>query len=98
METLYALRGIQAPPDVFVPVLIHCLRDPYGGVQSTAVETLGELGTNALPALSILANMYRASDYGAVRKPELKAALEDAIRKIDPKAAAELGIEETTRF
>jgi hypothetical protein len=98
MQTIYALSGIRAPPETFVPVLIHSLRDPYVGVQTAAVWALGEMGTNALPAVSILADMYRASDFGAVRKPELKASLEQAIRKIDPKTAAELGIEEKTRF
>jgi len=59
---------------------------------------LGELGTNALPAVSILADMYQTSDFETMRKPELKASLEQAIRKIDPNTAAELGIEEKTRF
>ncbi len=92
MQAIYALRGIKAPPELFVPVLIKCLRDPYAGVQSTAVDTLGDLETNSLSAVPILLRMYQVSDYGAVRKPELKAVLERAIPRIDPKTAAELGI------
>src|SRR5262249_2339872 len=29
MQTIYALRGVQAPSEILVPVLIHCLGDPY---------------------------------------------------------------------
>jgi HEAT repeat protein len=86
----YAIRSlyeIGAEPDRVLPVLISALHDPNQMVQSRAVWTLGEWGPNARIAVPVLVDCLNASNGFPVRSEVI-----DALKKIDPEAAAKAGV------
>ncbi len=80
--SMKALGDMHAQPEVVVPVLMRELHDSDLLYRSTAAESLGKYGTNAVPALEDLFGLL-TDEYTVVR---LYAV--NAIRQIDPEAAA----------
>jgi hypothetical protein len=59
MDAIYALRKIGAEPEVVVPVLIQCLKDPDPGVRSYAARALQDFGKDAISAVPALEELSR---------------------------------------
>lgn len=81
-----ALGHIHAEPRLVAPALIESLHDPSEFVRAQAAAALGEYGTNALPELPGLS--LSLSDTNA----DVRTAVTNALRKIDPEAAAKAGL------
>jgi HEAT repeat protein len=84
---IYALGEIHAQPDRVLPVLINALHDPASGVQHGAVWALQYFGPDAKVAVPALAELLNAPyDY------ESRFAATNALKAIDPEAAAKAGV------
>jgi HEAT repeat protein len=78
-----ALGEITAEPERVVPILINALHDPDSQNQIRAVQALGQFGPDAELAVPALAEYFKTS--------HSSAAL-DALKEIDPAAAAKAGV------
>jgi hypothetical protein len=84
---IYALGEIHAEPERVLPVLINALHDPASGVQHGAVWALQYFGPDAKVAVPALAELLNAPyDY------ESRFAATNALKAIDPEAAAKAGV------
>ncbi len=85
LRTAFAIWQITGDAQESLPVLEELLgtEKHYG----PAIQTLGEMGPAALKMLPTLVRLYRDEEVAADR-----LALAATIKKIDPKAAAKLGI------
>lgn len=82
-----ALGRIHADPDIVIPALLACLTDSENDPRAEAVEALGAYGEKAKAAVPRL--------LGYLGKNENKAlwsATPNALKSIDPAAAAKAGI------
>jgi len=84
---ILALGRIHAQPERVLPVLINALHDPASGVQHGAVWALQDFGPDAKVAVPALTNLLNAPyDY------ESRFAATNALKAIDPEAAAKAGV------
>jgi hypothetical protein len=83
-----ALGEIRAEPDRVVPVLTKALRDLDSGVQTDAAVALGKFGSNAKLAAPALVGLLNAQS-----NSENSRVITDALKAIDPDAAAKAGVE-----
>jgi hypothetical protein len=81
-----ALRSISAKPDVVVPVLIGHLGSPAMDQQAWALKCLGEFGADAKTALPAVLTLL--DDHQLY----VRQTATNALRKIDPAAAAGVGV------
>lgn len=81
---LGALGKIHQQPDKIVPFLINYLDDD--NLNTPAAEALGGFGSVAKPAVPKLVSLLKIPD------KDLRHAVTDSLRKIDPEAAAQAGI------
>jgi HEAT repeat protein len=81
-----ALRSISAKPDVVVPVLIGHLSSPTKHQQGWALYCLSEFGADAKTAVPSVLKLLDDS------YPYLRQAATNALKKIDPDAAAKAGV------
>jgi HEAT repeat protein len=88
LYAVHALGEIRAEPDRVVPVLTNALRDPDSGVQTHAAMALGKFGPNAKLAVPALVEYLNARESRTDRSD-----VTDALRAIDPEAAAKAGVE-----
>jgi len=72
-----------------IPLLIESLRSKSGSVRLAAAETLGHFGPKASEAIPLLVKVYHAND---IEVGGSQWVVGKAIKRIDPKAARELGI------
>lgn len=79
-----ALGEIGCEPDVVIPALIACLGDD--DVNDEAAEALGKFGSLAKAAVPKLIPLLKVPD------KDLHTAVVEALRKIDPEAAAKAGV------
>jgi hypothetical protein len=82
----FSLGQIGREPDLVVPVLITNLRDPYHSARWNAACALGKFGDKAKPAVPALLQVLHESD------PDVRDIAADALRQIDPEAAAKADI------
>jgi HEAT repeat protein len=82
-----ALVQVQADPELVIPALIDCLIDPDGHGRPDVVEALGEFGPKAKAAVPLLVKLLE--DHSS---KEIVRAVPQALRKIDPEAAARAGV------
>jgi len=80
------LSRIRARPDLCVPALTASLRDPYETLRRTAALCLVDFGTNAQPAVPELTRLLADPD------SEVRNAAAEALKEIDPEAAAKAGV------
>jgi HEAT repeat protein len=81
-----ALGQIHSEPDVIIPLLMDCLDSPLEGVPEGAAGGLGEFGPLAKVAIPKLIEMLK------VREKDLHAAVQLALKKIDPEATTQGGV------
>ena len=86
-ESLYALVRLHTEDDVAVPALTKALHDPNGSVRFVACGSLSQLGEGAKHAVPVLVETLG----DPVRDVQHRAA--DALRAIDPEAAAKAGVQ-----
>ena len=79
-----SLGKIHAKPEVVIPLLITYLDQEE--LRESAAEALGEFGGRSKAAIPKLLILFK------VRDKSLRHAVEGALTKIDPDAAAEAGI------
>ena len=82
-----ALGEIHSAPEKVVPALIALLHDGDPEIPFGAARALGKYGSNANAALRWLIEHINQEPEG-----RSKEILRDALKKIDPKAAAEAGV------
>lgn len=88
---LYILKGMGEHAKVAMPDVIKALDDQYGVVAKVAAEVLENLGPAAKGAVPDLLHVWEKSRKIPGR-PNATKALADALKKIDPEAAAKAGI------
>ncbi|HLH53706.1 MAG TPA: HEAT repeat domain-containing protein [Verrucomicrobiae bacterium] len=79
-----SLGKIHWKPDVVIPLLIKGLEDD--DLREPAAEALGELGSLSKAAVPKLLLLFRVPD------KDLHHAVAEALKKIDPEAAAQAGV------
>jgi HEAT repeat protein len=85
-SAIFALGEIHGEPETVVPELVKFLHDSNPSVSKSAVEALGKYGTNAelaVPDLTVMLND---------RNPEIRVPATNALKHIDPEAAAKAGV------
>jgi HEAT repeat protein len=82
----HALGHIHSDPGIVVPALIKSLHDPDTSVRIYAAAALGESGTNGRPAVAALGELLSETNQ------DVSNAAADALKKIDPEAAARAGV------
>ena len=82
----WALAAVQNPPEVVVPALRSVLGDQSEWVRRSAALGLGNLGPVAKVAWADLVPLLQDSEWG------VRYSTTNALRKIDPEAAQELGV------
>lgn len=82
----FSLGQIGREPDVVVPVLIMNLRDSYHSARWNAACALGNFGDQAKAAIPALLQVLHGND------PDVRDIAADALRRIDPEAAAKRGV------
>jgi HEAT repeat protein len=76
-----SLGHIRSKPDVIIPLLIPYLDDE--DLRQAAVKALGEYGGRAKVVIPKLLLLFKIKD------KDLHAAVQEALKKIDPDAAAQ---------
>jgi len=85
-NAVLTLSRIRARPDLSVPALTASLRDPHETVRGTAALCLVDFGTNARSAIPEMTRLLADPD------PDVRQDVAEAIKKIDPEAAATAGV------
>jgi HEAT repeat protein len=83
---LYALGRIRSAPELVVPVLCDSLKDKRSFVSVCAVQALGDFGAGAKPAIPALVKLLQDQN------SDIRANATNALKKIDPEAAAKAGV------
>ena len=86
-EAATALAEIHADPDLAIPALLSKITDSRGNGRPEVVDALGEYGTAAKAAVPKLIGMLQ--DWSS---KEIRFAVPRALKKIDPEAAAKVGV------
>jgi HEAT repeat protein len=80
-----------------VPSLTRALGDPNVGIRGAAVEALGEIGPDASAAIPEIVKLLDDAEGRTIRGDGVKLTVggraAEALRKIDPEAAREAGVE-----
>lgn len=79
-----SLGQIRAKPETVIPLLTSYLDDD--DLKEAAVEALGEYGSRSKIVIPKLLSLFKVRDKG------LHHAVEEALKKIDPDAAAQAGV------
>jgi hypothetical protein len=79
-----SLAQIRAKPEVVIPLLTQYLEDDE--LKEAAVEALGEYGSNSKVVIPKLLLLFKVPDKG------LHYAVAEALKNIDPDAAAQAGV------
>jgi HEAT repeat protein len=82
-----ALGRIHSDPEMVIPALITCLNDPKSDLRTEAAEALAGWGKQSQAAVPRLIQLL---DDRSDR--DLMAAVPEALKKIDPEAAAKAGV------
>ncbi|MDB6112064.1 MAG: lyase domain protein repeat-containing protein [Pedosphaera sp.] len=83
---IQSLGHLHAEPALVVPALVRALPDPNTRVRCTAVETLGTFGADARQAVPALVELL------SNRSIDVRWAATNALKAIDPEAAARAGV------
>lgn len=97
-NSLAALCQIHAEPNLVVPVFIKALENPYPLIRFWAVSGLGAFGTNARTAVPAIVKLMESKEPPPptnspsliFSRPSVKATALEALRLIDPGAAAKV--------
>jgi HEAT repeat protein len=82
-----ALGRIHSDSEIVIPALISCLNDPRSDLRTEAAEALASWGKQSRAAVPRLVQLLEdRSDR------DLMAAVPEALKKIDPEAAAKAGV------
>lgn len=84
-----ALGDIHCEPDTVIPLLVKLLDDPQDGVPENAADGLGDFGKLSAAAVPKLVELLKVQD------KDLRHAVIDALKAIDPAEAAKAGIQVT---
>ncbi len=87
--TVWALGNIHSEPELVVPELVKRLHDPSQVIRLFAAKALADYGTNATSAVPTLIEMLNDP---ASRDPAIRESLTNALKQIDPEAAAKAGV------
>ncbi|HYG33628.1 MAG TPA: HEAT repeat domain-containing protein [Clostridia bacterium] len=90
-SSIYALAQIGSEPCLVVPVLAKALRGPVFEAHSNVIRMLERFGPEAKPAVPELLKLLTRPDPFAGSLD--KSLVTNALKKIDPQAAAEAGIQ-----
>ncbi|MDB6065622.1 MAG: repeat protein [Pedosphaera sp.] len=85
-EAALALGKIHARPEIAVPALVKCLNDQDFQVRLYAAKAIGAFGSDARLAVPDLLKLLADSN------AKVQNAAKDALKRIDPEAAAEAGV------
>jgi hypothetical protein len=88
-NTVRALGWIHGQPETVVPALMEHLQDSNLDICGTSAEALGAFGTNARVAIPILVQKINAPGW---RSPYMRNSVANALKQIDPDAAAKAGV------
>ena len=99
-NSLFALGRIQAEPELVVPALIKALSDSSPYVRMAAAEALEPFGSNATRAVPALVQLLHDTDENPTLRSQgdpvvqysIRRHAEDALKAIDPEAAAKAGV------
>jgi HEAT repeat protein len=86
-EAATALAEIHADPEQAVPALLACMTDSRGNGRPEVVDALGEYGAAAKAAVPKLIGMLQDRS-----SKEIRFAVPQALKRIDPEAAAKAGV------
>jgi HEAT repeat protein len=89
-RTIRALGNIGADSARVVPALTNALYDGDFNVQQSAVAALGEFGPSARIAVPALAEFLIPQEFD--RYADMSSDVSNALKKIDPQAAARAGV------
>ena len=91
-----ALGEIHSEPQLVVPMLTGVLSDPKDWIRANAAEGLGNFGTNAIPAIPALLELYFSEQNRPPRTrtdmPDTIGMVRESLKKIDPETATKAGI------
>jgi HEAT repeats len=87
ITAIAVLVRIRVDLESVFPALINCLSDPDWDVALTATRELMFLGSAARPAVPALVNLLNDPDH------KVKELAEQALKAIDPQAAAKAGVQ-----
>ncbi|MGO8928123.1 MAG: HEAT repeat domain-containing protein [Limisphaerales bacterium] len=87
-----ALTRIRPDPHLTVPVLVAGLDDPFPVARLNAATALGNYGSEAREAVPALRRMLATNSAFTVEQAQLHTAAADALKAIDPEAAAQAGV------
>jgi len=90
LNAVGALGQMFIEPEVIVPALIESLKDPHPYVRANAIQGLGNFGAQAKSAVPAL---LESLDHPQMSDPATtRGMIENALKKIDPGAAAKAGV------
>ncbi|HWY74071.1 MAG TPA: HEAT repeat domain-containing protein [Verrucomicrobiae bacterium] len=92
IDAVEALGKISNQPARIVPSLLKALNDPDRNVRESAVYSLGNFGRDARPAVPALLDVRKTLSPTSKFPPYLYQ-IDEALKKIDPAAAANAGIQ-----
>ncbi len=81
-----ALGGIHGEPELVVPILVKSLGDPRTNVRNMTASWIPHFGAHAMPAVPMLIKLLNDQD------ANVRDTATNALKRIDPKAAAKAGI------
>ena len=85
-DTRIGLAYIRSAPDLVMPALANALNDPVTKVRIFACVALSQRADEAKPAVPALVKALNDSDFG------VRGMAANALRTIDPEAAAKAGV------
>ncbi len=89
-NAIYALGKIHAEPELVVPALTNLLTNPDRDVRASTISSLELFGSGAKSAVPVLIQSLNDPN------PPVRKLARSALQKIDPEAAAKIGLKTET--